>query len=128
MKRRLKLVLIAITFIVSITPATALAFNPFSGVNCSGASQSTVCAQSSQPTGNPLYGSNSILGKAIQLLSFFAGVAAIILLIVGGVQFATSAGNPDRAGAAKRTIMYALIGIGIVILAQMIVIFGINAA
>lgn len=40
-----------------------------------------------------------------------AGAIAIVFLIIGGIQYMTSAGNADKAAAAKKTIIYALIGV-----------------
>lgn len=49
-----------------------------------------------------------------------AGVVAIIFLVYGGVQYMTASGDPGKAKKAKDTIMYALIGLAIVALAQII--------
>ena len=40
-----------------------------------------------------------------------AGVVAVIFVIVGGVQYATSQGEPDQANKARSTIIAALIGL-----------------
>ncbi len=53
------------------------------------------------------------------LLSLVGGLT-ILFLIIGGVQYITSAGNTARAEAAKKTITYAIIGLIIVILTGLI--------
>ena len=54
------------------------------------------------------------------------GVVAVLFLIVGGVQYITSAGNPDNVGKAKNTILYGIIGVIFAILSYAIVQFVID--
>lgn len=46
----------------------------------------------------------------------FLGVIAVIMIIYGGVTYVTAAGKDEAVGNAKKIIMYALIGIIIVLL------------
>ncbi len=50
-----------------------------------------------------------------------AGALAVVFLIIGGLQYMTSAGNADRAKAAKQTIIYALIGVAVVLLSVFLI-------
>lgn len=52
-----------------------------------------------------------------------SGVIAVIFVIIGGVSYMTSAGDPGKAKKAKDTILYALIGMVICVLAFAIVNF-----
>lgn len=54
-------------------------------------------------------------------LFFVAGILAVVLIIVSGVQFITSAGDPGAAAKAKKTLTGAIVGLVIVLLAQVIV-------
>jgi hypothetical protein len=74
-------------------------------------------------TGNDF---NSILKKVINILSVLVGAIAVIMIIIGGFRYVTSAGNDSGVQAAKKTIMYALIGLVVVALAQVIVHFVLN--
>jgi hypothetical protein len=67
-----------------------------------------------------------ILAKIINILSVLIGAIAVIMIIVGGFRYVTSAGSDSGVQAAKKTIMYALIGLVIVALAQVIVHFVLN--
>lgn len=58
-----------------------------------------------------------IVHTVMNLLTWIVGVAAIIMLIVGGIKLITSAGDEKRLTSAKHTIMYALIGLAVAILA-----------
>jgi hypothetical protein len=53
----------------------------------------------------------TVLTNAIQILAFGVGGLAVIFIIVGGIQYITSGGSPDRVATAKKTITYAIIGV-----------------
>ena len=52
-----------------------------------------------------------------------SGLVAVIFVIVGGVQYMTSAGDPGKTKKAKDTILYAVIGLIVCVLAFAIVNF-----
>ncbi len=56
-------------------------------------------------------------------LLFAIGVVAVIMLIVGGFRYIFSGGNSQNVNAAKDTILYAVIGIVVALLAYAIVQF-----
>lgn len=66
---------------------------------------------------------NTTAINVINVLSIIAGAAAVIMLIVGGFRFVTSGGNQEAAASARRTIMYAIIGLVVVAVSQLIVHF-----
>lgn len=68
-------------------------------------------------------GVSSSISRAIDIFSWIAGIAAVIVVIVGGFKYITSAGDSNGVSSAKNTIMYALIGLVIVAFAQVIVKF-----
>lgn len=39
------------------------------------------------------------------------GVVAVIIIIIGGVQYITSAGDPGKVKRAQMTVIYAIIGL-----------------
>ena len=55
-----------------------------------------------------------------------SGLIAIVFVIVGGIQYMTSAGDPGKIKKAKDTILYAVIGLVICVLAFAIVNFTIS--
>lgn len=75
---------------------------------------------------NPVTGPNSTIAKVTTLLAYITGVCTIIMMIVGGILYALSGGDPGKVSAAKNTIIYAAIGLVIVIVAQGIIIFILN--
>ena len=66
---------------------------------------------------------DNIAALVLNLLSAIVGLIAVIFIIIGGMRYVTSAGNPQTTNDAKNTILYAIIGIFIVVLAQIIVKF-----
>lgn len=49
-------------------------------------------------------------------LLLIAGAVAVVFLVIGGVRYLVSAGNSSQAEAAKKTIIYALGGLVVIIL------------
>lgn len=70
-----------------------------------------------------LFGDNGIFTNVINVLLFIIGVISVIMIIVGGVRYAVSGGSAEQVKGAKNTIMYAIIGVVIAILAYAIVNF-----
>jgi hypothetical protein len=66
---------------------------------------------------------NDIIHTIVNLLSALVGVVAVIMIIVGGFRYITSGGNDTSVTSAKNTILYAIIGLVVVALAQIIVRF-----
>jgi hypothetical protein len=70
----------------------------------------------------------SIAKTAVNVLSLIVGIVAVIMIIYGGLRYITSGGDSGSVGNAKNTLIYAIIGLIIVALAQLIVHFVLNAA
>jgi len=55
------------------------------------------------------------------LILYIAGAAAIIMIVIGGLRYVLSAGNPSAVNDAKNTILYSVIGLAIAVSAYAIV-------
>jgi hypothetical protein len=66
---------------------------------------------------------NNIVHTIINILTAAVGIVAVIMIIVGGFRYITSGGNDTSVTAAKNTILYAIIGLVVVALAQVLVRF-----
>ncbi len=64
---------------------------------------------------------NDIVVTIINIMLWLIGILAVIMLIFGGIKYATSAGDSNKVTSAKNTIMYAIIGLIIAIFAWAIV-------
>lgn len=62
-----------------------------------------------------------ILLAIFEILLRIGGIAAVVFIIYGGFQYLTSQGEPDKAKAARTTIINSLVGMVIAIMATVIV-------
>jgi hypothetical protein len=66
---------------------------------------------------------NSLITTAVNIFSIIVGIVAVIMIIIGGLKYITSSGDSSNISSAKNTIIYAVIGLVVVALAQFIVKF-----
>lgn len=66
------------------------------------------------------------IARVLNILSVVVGAVAVIMVIVGGFRYTVSGGKEEGVKGAKNSILYALIGLVIVALAQVIVRFVLN--
>lgn len=60
---------------------------------------------------------NALLINGLNLAYYIAGIIAVIVIIIAGIMYATSMGDAGRIGRAKNMILYAVIGIGVILAA-----------
>jgi len=126
--RHLRLLLATLAVCLCLAPATsalAAATNVYGQLPCTGANSTSAACNA---TGDPISGQNGVLGKATTLISYITGIASIILMLIGGIMYITSDGDSGKVSSAKNTILYAVIGLVIVLLARAIIVFVINKA
>ncbi len=70
-----------------------------------------------------LEGIEGAFENIVGALLAFAGIVLFIMLIVGGVNFITSGGDPKGLEAAKKTLTYALMGMVMVALGYLVLVF-----
>lgn len=58
-----------------------------------------------------LGGVTTLFTNAAQILMGFVAALSVIFIIVGGIQYITSGGNPSGQETAKKTITYAIGGL-----------------
>ena len=63
----------------------------------------------------------AIVKLVVNWLLWFVGIISVIMLIWGGIRYATSAGDSNKVTSAKNTILYAIIGLVVAIFAWAIV-------
>ena len=74
-----------------------------------------------------LIGPDGILTNITNTVLYIIGIIAIIMLIFGGIRYATSGGDSKKVTDAKNTILYAIIGLVVALLSFAIVNFVLNA-
>ena len=117
--------------VAAVTVSTASA--DISGSICTGVGEATGTPSTSAPGGNcGTAGANgntdltSIASKIVNIFSIIVGIVAVIMIIYGGFRYITSGGDSGGVGSAKNTLIYAIVGLIIVALAQFIVHFVLN--
>lgn len=84
----------------------------------------TNCSTSGCDTHLPIVGASSHSLQAIlQIVFGVIGAVALIFVIIAGLQFVTSQGDPQAAAKARQTVIYAIIGLVIALSAEVIVKF-----
>lgn len=63
----------------------------------------------------------------INMLLFILGAIAVVMIVIGGIRYATSGGDSSSITSAKNTILYAVVGLVVAILAYAIVNFVLDA-
>lgn len=71
---------------------------------------------------------NGIVKLIINIFSMVVGLIAVIMVIVAGMKYITSGGDSSKVASAKNALIYAIIGLVIVALAQVIVRFVLRAS
>ncbi len=66
---------------------------------------------------------NNLIKQVINIFSIVVGIVAVIMIIYGGFRYITSGGDSGNVTTAKNTILYALVGLLIVVFAQVVVKF-----
>ncbi len=86
----------------------------------SGVGNEATCGTTTADAGGNV---NSLIADVINIFSLVVGVVSVIMIIIGGFRYITSGGDSSNVSNAKNTILYAIIGLVIVALAQFIVRF-----
>jgi multisubunit Na+/H+ antiporter MnhB subunit len=80
-------------------------------------------AAKSEDQGTDLFGDGGIFRTITNVLLFLIGAVSVIMLIIGGIRYTISGGDSTAVTSAKNTILYAVIGIVVALLAYAIVNF-----
>lgn len=85
----------------------------------------TVCKDDNPGTDsdNALFGPNGLFVLITNILSIIIAFASIVVIIIAGLQYMLSTGDPTKVNNAKNTILYAVVGLIIAGAAQTIVRF-----
>jgi hypothetical protein len=66
---------------------------------------------------------SAVMRRVINVFSILVGAVSVIMIIVGGFRYIISGGDSAGVSGAKNTILYAIVGLVIVLFAQVIVRF-----
>ena len=115
--------MLLITMAVVVQPAAATdVFN--AACSTPGAGTSSACTGHTKT--NPLIGSGGTLQRVTRIVATITGAVAVIMMIVGGIMYIFSGGDSGKVNSAKNTVLYAAVGLVIIVLAQGLIVFILN--
>jgi heme/copper-type cytochrome/quinol oxidase subunit 2 len=131
MFQKIKLMLLSLSTVFAfavpaMTAATASAAIDQGDINsslCSGSNGDFTGTDTGNCDTSAEQAGNDLLTTVINVISVIVGVIAVIMIIFAGFRYITSGGKQESVSGAKNTILYAIIGLVIVALAQLIVHF-----
>lgn len=119
---RLKLAIFAVVATLGLVASPVASAIDLNGNICNDL-QKNSSANCGVANENKLGRNNNIVQRVLGLVFYLLGAIAIIMIIIGGIRYATSQGDSQKVQTAKNTIFYAVIGLIVAILASVIVTF-----
>ncbi|HEU0266262.1 MAG TPA: TrbC/VirB2 family protein, partial [Candidatus Saccharimonadaceae bacterium] len=101
--------------LVAFSAPGAQAINVFSG-SCSADSSAKLCKSTSD-------NASSMIHNIINLLIYAVGIISVIMVVIGGLRYTLSGGDSSGLNSAKNTILYAIVGLVVAVMAYAIVNF-----
>lgn len=91
---------------------------------CKGGSaqSSTLCSDKRYGSSRDrITGPQGVMMRIARTLSLVVGAVSVIVIIIGGFKYVLSGGDSNGVASAKNTILYAVVGLAVALLAQIIV-------
>lgn len=86
----------------------------------------SICGDNNVNGPNPLFGPSGIVTVIVKILSYVVGFLALIFMVVQAIKITSSGGDPQTVSSGRAGILYALIGLVVAVLAQVLVAFVLN--
>lgn len=123
MLKRIRLVMVTL-FALSLLLVPALSVYAQSGSNAEVCNAINGISPDGGTCDNPSgFNVNRLVTVAVNMLSIVAGVIAVIMMIVSGLRYVTSQGDATQISNAKKSLIYAIVGMVVVAFSQMLVKF-----
>ncbi len=110
--------------LVNAAPCNSIGSAINTGINSATGSNSGQCGNGANLTS----GVGSIAKTVVNLFSVVVGVISVIMIIYAGFRYVTSGGDSNNVSGAKNTLIYAVVGLVIVAISQLIVHYVLNTA
>ncbi len=104
---------------VAVVPALTVQAACDTTAKVTGVGQGAECSKSAQQRGNL----GNVIETVTNVLLFIIGAIAVIMIIIGAIKYTVSNGDSAQITSAKNTILYAVIGLVVALLAYAIVKF-----
>lgn len=123
-KIKRSLLLVAVTLGLTVAaaylPAAPVSAKPFEGGVKSGMKATKMNKDGSD---DPKLDINGLIENVVKTLLFIVGVLSVIMIIVSGIQYITSAGDSAKTNKATQGLIYSIAGLIIAIMAYAITYF-----
>ncbi len=121
MKKYITQTLMSIAFVASVVAAPILA----PSLAAAATPKEEACSGVTQVGGSGCTGGdfNKFINNVINILIFIIGAISVIMIVVGGLRYTLSGGDSNSVSAGKDTILYAIVGLVVAIMAYSIVNF-----
>ena len=103
-----------------------MAFAPLPAYVSAASAKEEVCKGISDVNGSNCGKTDSltkVMQNIINIFSIITGIVAVVMVMVAGFKYITASGESSNITSAKHTLIYAIVGLVIVALAQFIVKF-----
>lgn len=119
MKNKIKLAVISLVALVGV-----MSFVPSVVANASPAGEISGGVKKVGGSDNDLGGKIKIV---VNMMLYLLGAIAVVMIVVGGIRYTTSNGDSSAITSAKNTILYAVVGLVVAIMAYALVNFVVDA-
>ena len=121
--KKLKSILISLIATLAMAVAPTMVYAQSTADVCEGVNFAS--GQSCDAT-NAEGNVKNVIKLSIQILQMVVGIISVFVLITAGLNYITSGGDASKTMSAKDKILYAAVGLVVVVLAQVIVSFVLN--
>ena len=87
------------------------------------AQNSQLCKDQAGDSSNPITGKDGIIIKVTNLVALVTGVIAVVIIIYAGFRFITGGSNSDSVRAAREMLIFAVVGLVVIVFARTIIVF-----
>jgi len=123
MKRSIKVILAGMLAVPVLALGSVLVAPAPQSVYAQGSIKDGASAAKSDDQSSTLFGDEGVFKVITNAALYIIGAVSVLMLIYGGVRYTISMGDEKNVVAAKNTILYAIVGIIVALLAYAIVNF-----
>lgn len=107
---------------LQFAPASVQAglFDPAKEDACAGSQVSSTAPDCSAGSSSEV---DTLIQNIVNIISLIVGIIAVIMIIINGLRFITSGGDANSVSSARNGVIYAVVGLILVGMAQFIVRF-----
>jgi|APCry1669189034_1035192.scaffolds.fasta_scaffold130043_1 hypothetical protein len=115
--------IVGLQLVANKATVTAESYDSVKSVCDAAGNKGSVCGNQGTSGKDPVTGKGGAIDVAANIISWAAGAIAVIVIIFAGFRFTTSGGDSGKVSSARNTIIYAAIGLLVIVLARVIVSF-----